>query len=83
MLPKGFKVIIDWFQEAAEDPDYANPEMHNETRDMDGNIVDSDDEEEERPGWQGEEFEEWVPLEKKLSGVVLEEIKDDVEEIKN
>lgn len=27
MLPKGYKTIIDWFQEVAEDSDYANPEI--------------------------------------------------------
>jgi hypothetical protein len=27
MLPKGYKTIIDWFQEVATDPDYANPEF--------------------------------------------------------
>jgi hypothetical protein len=25
MLPTGYKIIIDWFQEVAADPDYANP----------------------------------------------------------
>jgi len=27
MLPKGYKTIIDWFQELAADPNYANPEF--------------------------------------------------------
>ena len=26
MLPKGYKTILDWFQEVAADPDYNNPE---------------------------------------------------------
>ncbi|EHK97557.1 hypothetical protein M7I_6710 [Glarea lozoyensis 74030] len=83
MLPKGYKVIIDWFQEVAGDPDYANPEMRNETRDMNGNIVDSDDEDEpeDRKGWKAEDFEEWVPLDEQ-KGVVLEEIKGEDEESK-
>jgi len=25
MLPKGYKTIIDWFQEVGLDPEYANP----------------------------------------------------------
>jgi hypothetical protein len=25
MLPKGYKTVIDWFQEVAADPYYANP----------------------------------------------------------
>ena len=25
MLPKGYKTVIDWFQEVASYPDYANP----------------------------------------------------------
>jgi hypothetical protein len=83
MLPKGYKVIINWFQEVSEDPDYANPEMRNETRDMNGSIVESDDEDEaeERKGWKAEDFEEWVPLDEKRGGVVLEEIKDEVGEV--
>ena len=27
MLPKGYKTIVDWFQEVAGDFDYANPEF--------------------------------------------------------
>lgn len=27
MLPKGFMTIVDWFQEVAADPNYANPEL--------------------------------------------------------
>ncbi|TVY76155.1 hypothetical protein LSUE1_G007513, partial [Lachnellula suecica] len=27
MLPKGYKVVVDWFQEVAADPDYANPKF--------------------------------------------------------
>jgi hypothetical protein len=84
MLPKGYKVIIDWFQEVAEDPDYANPEMHNETRDMKGNIFESDDEDDEGGrGWKDGDFEEWVPLDKQRTGAILEEIKDDAEQVKD
>jgi hypothetical protein len=25
MLPKGYKTLVDWFQEVASDADYANP----------------------------------------------------------
>ena len=25
MLPKGYKTVVDWFQEVASDPSYANP----------------------------------------------------------
>lgn len=25
MLPKGYKTILDWFQDVASDPDYENP----------------------------------------------------------
>lgn len=25
MLPKGYKAVVDWFQEVASDADYANP----------------------------------------------------------
>lgn len=25
MLPKGYKAVVDWFQEVASDPHYANP----------------------------------------------------------
>lgn len=25
MLPKGYKTVVDWFQEVAEDPEYVNP----------------------------------------------------------
>lgn len=27
MLPKGYKTVVDWFQEVAADPDYANPKF--------------------------------------------------------
>lgn len=27
MLPKGYKTIVDWFQEVAADPNYANPNL--------------------------------------------------------
>jgi hypothetical protein len=27
MLPKGYKTLVDWFQEVAADPDYANPKF--------------------------------------------------------
>ena len=78
-MPKGYKIIIDWFQQVSEDPEYANPEMRNETRDMDGNIVDSDDEEDMAPkrGWNPDDYEAWVPADDKKPGVVLEEIKDE------
>jgi hypothetical protein len=85
MLPKGYRVIIDWFQEVAKDPEYANPEMRNETWDMDGNIIESDDEDEEleqQKGWKAEDYEEWHSVDGKKTGVILDEIKDDVDESK-
>jgi hypothetical protein len=45
MLPKGYKTVINWFQEVAADPKYANPEF---VRYDD----DSEVEEEQEPGIQ-------------------------------
>ncbi|RFU33715.1 hypothetical protein B7463_g2621, partial [Scytalidium lignicola] len=47
LLPKGFKVVLDWFQEVAQDPCYANP----------GFVIldEEDDEEDEEDG--GSEYE--------------------------
>jgi hypothetical protein len=42
MLPKGYKTIIDWFQEVGLNPEYTNPAF--ERFDFD-----EDDEEEENP----------------------------------
>jgi hypothetical protein len=82
MLPKGYKIVVNWFQEVAEDPDYANPEMRNETRDMNNNIIESDSDEEVGPrkGWKSEDYEEWVALDERKSGVLLEKIKDEPRE---
>jgi hypothetical protein len=44
MLPKGYKTVIDWFQEVAADPDYANPHFVRFDDD------DSDVEEPQEPG---------------------------------
>jgi hypothetical protein len=78
MLPKGYKVIIDWFHEVADDPYYENPDMRNETRNMLGELVDSDDEEEgPQKYWSPDVYEPWIPLDEKKSGVKLEEIKDE------
>ena len=79
MLPKGYKVVIDWFQDVAEDPDYENPHMRNETRNMRGEIVDSDDDDEPQKYWSPDEYEPWTILNEKPSGVKLEEIKDEPE----
>lgn len=34
MLPKGYKTVIDWFQEVAVDPGYANPEFYRQDDDQ-------------------------------------------------
>lgn len=44
MLPKGYKIIVDWFKEVAADPNYSNPEF---VRYDDGA---SEAEEEQEPG---------------------------------
>ena len=49
MLPKGYKTIINWFQEVAADPFYANPML--------ARIDDDDSVEEEGPQEGGIEFE--------------------------
>ena len=46
MLPKGYKIVLDWFQEVASDPDYANPVFHR----YDGSGEDDKDEEYDAPG---------------------------------
>ena len=43
MLPKGYKTVIDWFQEVAAEPNYANPELHR----FDDDDSDADTEEQE------------------------------------
>ena len=42
MLPKGYRTIIDWFQEVNLDPDYANPTFQRIE-------FEDDDDEEEKP----------------------------------
>jgi hypothetical protein len=42
MLPKGYKTIIDWFQEVGLNPEYTNPAFERFD-------VGEDDEEEEKP----------------------------------
>ena len=42
MLPKGYKTVVDWFQEVVADPDYANPKFER---------VDIGGESDEEPTW--------------------------------
>ena len=48
MLPKGYKTIIDWFEEVAADPEYENPLFQR---------YDDEDEDEEEPQEPGIELE--------------------------
>jgi len=56
LLPRGYKTLIDWFQEVAEDPEYVNPEY----------VRYDDDGEEagEMPDWGEEYFEDCQEVEK-------------------
>ena len=40
MLPRGYRTIIDWFQEVGLDPDYANPALES---------FDESDDEDQKP----------------------------------
>lgn len=79
MLPKGYKTIIDWFNEVAADPKYMNPEYKTVTIDGAGNENDTG------PGkWEEvvETGKEWVAhdiSEKSESGIKIVEV-EDVEE---
>jgi hypothetical protein len=46
LLPKGYKTVLDWFQEVALDPEYENPEF--QRFDVGG----EDDESEHEQGWK-------------------------------
>jgi hypothetical protein len=46
LLPKGYKTVLDWFQEVALDPEYENPEF--QRFDVGG----EDDESEPEQGWK-------------------------------
>lgn len=51
MLPKGYKTVINWFQEVAANPNYINPEFLRYDDD------ESEPEEEQEPGIELE----WKP----------------------
>ena len=53
-MPIGYKTIIDWFQEVAADPQYANPEL-----------VRFDDEESEEEDWD----EPGIPIEERIKEI--------------
>jgi hypothetical protein len=65
MLPKGYKTIVDWFQEVGLNPEYANPTFQRIEIDEDDD--DDDDDNEQKP------FEDCVDL------TQVDEIKDDDE----
>jgi len=54
LLPTGYKTIIDWFEEVAPDPHYANPEL-----------VRFDDEESEEEDWE----EPGIPMEERIKEI--------------
>ncbi|KAH8803078.1 Arb2 domain-containing protein [Xylogone sp. PMI_703] len=63
LLPKGFRTIIDWFQEVAQDPCYTNPNFV---------ILDEDDEDGNEMGH--DDGPRFIPVEESAGGSLLEEI---------
>ena len=84
MLPKGYRTIIDWFQEVNLDPDYANPTFQRIE-------FEDDDDEEEKPLSGGVELNriEEVVEDEKTDGAgeklkaesKVDAVKDDAEKV--
>jgi len=64
LLPRGYKTVVDWFQEVAEDPEYANPEYERYDEDEEGASEVAD--------WGEEHFEDRLVGEKGGKGRVFE-----------
>lgn len=79
MLPKGYKTVIDWFQEVARVGNgYKNEvaERIVEDDEEDGEVVDWDAV--DKKGFEyDEDYEDHVKMDEKKGGVVVKEIVDD------
>lgn len=76
MLPKGYRTVVDWFQEVASDPDYANPKFER---------IDVGEESDDDVGWGAAEDDTETETPKQLeAGVsgVLEAVVEEVDEDK-
>lgn len=76
MLPKGYKVIVDWFNEVAADPEYTNPEFKTVTIDGEGNENDNGPRKWEDIVGGGQQWVAHDGSEKSDSGVKIVELED-------
>lgn len=76
MLPKGYKTIIDWFNEVADDLDYINPKFTVMTIDGAGNENENGPRKWEEVVGKGEEWVAHDISEKSESGVKIVEVEE-------